>query len=287
MDENTVFIYENSIGKLVFKQDSPFWITDIDGVSGVEIDIAESRSSRQIGSSVVGQSVRPRTFTIDGAIFEPLGTNRDRVIDVVAPEVNSTFKIEKDNKSWYLDVVPEKTPEIEPGVGVQHFQTRLYAAYPYWRTTESLVTQIAGLNAMFRFPFFTGGNWWVSKFSDSLFKEIENDGNVKMEFQIVFTARSAIVNPELYHVGTRKRILIRKAMVAGERVIVSTFYGKKGVVHISPSGEVTNGFRYLSKDSDLSMSLLPGSNLLRVNASTNREGLHARIVQDEGVKSGA
>lgn len=222
MNENTVFIYENTIGKLVFAYNSLLWITDVDGMSSVEIDIAESRSTMQIGSSVTAQSVRPRSFTIDGAIFEPIGTIRENLLDVLAPQIPATLTIEQNGESWYLDVVPEKTPEITAGNGVQFFQTRLHAAYPYWRTTASYATQVAGLIALFKFPFFTGGSWWISKYSDSYFSTIENRGNVPVEFRVIFTARSAIENPELYHVDTGKKILIRKSMIAGERVIVST-----------------------------------------------------------------
>lgn len=285
MNEKTVFTYENTIGKLVFQYDSPLWITDVEGMSGVEIDIAASRSTMQTGSSVTSQSIRPRSFTMDGAIFEHIGYYRERVLNLIAPQIPATLTIEQNGESWYLDVMPEKTPEITPGNGVQFFQTRLYAAYPYWRTTASYATQIAGLIPLFKFPFFTGGSWWISKYSDSFFATIENRGNVPVEFRVTFTARAALENPELYHVDTGKRILIRKPMIAGERVVVSTIYGFKGVTCNSPSGAVTNGFKYLSVDSDLSMTLRPGSNLLRIDA-VNREGLGVRIEAPEGVKSG-
>jgi hypothetical protein len=286
MNEFTTFTYENSIGKLSFAYNSLMWITDIDSVSSVEIDISESRSTAQIGSSIASQSVRPRSFTVDGALFEPIGTNRDQLLDIMAPQFPATFTVTQNGESWYLDVIPEKTPVVTDGNGLQFFQVRLHAAYPYWRTTASYASQVAGLMALFKFPFFTGGSWWISRFSDSYFTTIENRGNVPMEFTVAFTARSALENPELYHVDTGKRILIRKSMIAGERVQVSTVYGKKGVICISASGEVTNGFKYLSIDSDLSMTLMPGANLLRINADTNREGLGVRIEAPEGVKSG-
>lgn len=285
MNENTVFIYENTIGRLVFQYDSPLWITDVDGMSSVEIDIAESRSTMQVGSSITSQNVRPRSFTLDGAIFEPIAAQRERLLNVIAPQIPATLTIRQGGEEWYLDVVPEKTPEVTPGNGVQFFQPRLRAAYPYWRTTASYATQIAGLVAMFKFPFYTGGSWWISRYSDSYFASIENRGNVPVEFRVTFTARAALDNPELYHVDTGKRILIRKSMIAGERVSVSTIYGHKGVVCTSASGETSNGFKYLSVDSDLSMTLRPGANLLRIDA-VNREGLGVRIEAPEGVKSG-
>jgi hypothetical protein len=103
---------------------------------------------------------------------------------------------------------------------------------------------------------------------------------------VIFIARSALDSPELYHMDTGKKILINKSLIAGERVTVSTVYGRKGVTCISAGGEVSNGFKYLSLDSDLSMTLLPGPNLLRIDAADNREGLSVRIEAPEGVRSG-
>lgn len=285
MNQSTVFIYENTIGRLVFRYHSPLWITDVDGISSVEMDISESRSTMQVGSSITSQNVQPRSFTLDGAIFEPIQIHRKRVLNIIAPQIPATLTVEQGSESWYLNVVPEKTPEVTVGEGVQFFQTRLHAAYPYWRTTAYHATQVAGLVPMFMFPLFTGGNWWVSKYSDSFFTTIENKGNVAIDFQVKFTARAALENPELYHVDTGKHILIRKAMIAGESISVSTVYGHKEVVCTSVQGTVTNGFKYLSIDSDLSMTLRPGSNLFRVDA-VNREGLSVRIEAPQGVKSG-
>jgi hypothetical protein len=286
MNENTKFIYENVLGKLVFEHGSPLWVTDVDGVSSVEVEIFESRSAGQTGASMTAQSVRPRSFTVDGAIFEPISATRGFVLGVMAPGVPSTLTIVENGESWFLDVVPERTPEITPGNGVQFFQTKLRAEYPYWRTTEFYAVQMAGLEALFRFPFFTGGRWNVSRFSESYFKSVENSGNVPIDFKVTFSARAALENPELHHVDTGKQILIRKSMAAGEQVVVSTIYGEKGVVCVSSAGEKENGFKYLSIGSDLSMALVPGQNLLRIGASVNREGLGVRIEAPMGVKSG-
>ncbi|WP_138294479.1 MULTISPECIES: phage tail domain-containing protein [unclassified Clostridium] len=286
MNGSTVFTYENSIGKLTFERSGPLWITEMDGVSSVELDISESRSAGQIGASITNQSVRPRSFTIDGVLFDPVEVNRERMLDVIAPQIPATLTYTQGAESWYLNVVPEKTPEISPGEGLQSFQFRLRAAYPYWRTTASYAAQVAGLVPMFRFPFYTGGTWWISKFSDSYFNTLTNEGNVPVEFRVVFTARGALTNPELYHVDTRKRILIKKAMTAGEKIVVSTVYGEKGVTCIGADGVETNGFKFLSVDSDMTMTLVPGPNLLRIDAATNRDALGVRIEAPKGVKSG-
>ncbi len=286
MNASTVFIYETAIGAITFKQDSPFWITDIDGVSSEEIEIFSSRSNGQVGATVTGQSIKPRSITVDGSIFDPIRQNRRRLIDVIAPQIPATLTYQEGGESWYLNVVPEKTPEITPGDGVQNFQLRLYCDYPHWRTSKSYALQIAGLIPLFGFPLDTRKPLWLSKFSDSYFSTIPNTGNTPIEFTAVFAVRGALSNPELYHVDAKKGIYIKKDMVAGEKMIVSTVYGQKGVVFVDNHGTASNGFKYLDTKSDLSMALLPGENLMRIDAQTNRESLSVRIDAPEGVRSG-
>lgn len=286
MNETTKFVYENSIGKLTFSFESAFWITDIDGVSSVEVDISDSRSSDQVGSSLASQSVQPRPIPVDGVIYEPLNINREALISVIAPGVPSVLTVIENGKSWYLNVVPRKTPDIMPGNGEQAFQMELYSPYPYWRSTESIATQISGLTKRFKFPFYTGGTWKISEFSDSYFNTITNTGNVPIEFKVTFSARGELRNPELYHVGSKKRIRLLKTMTAGERIVVSTIYGERGVVAITASGVATNGYNLLARGMKLNMAILPGENLLRIGAEQNRENLTVRIEAPRGVKSG-
>lgn len=277
MNRDTVFVYENSLGSVTFSYKSPFWITEIDGASSVDVVISSSHSPQQAGEKIASQRVKEKILLVSGCIFEPLRENRKKLIDIMSPCVNSTLTIIENGESWYLDVVPVRTPEIDPGEGVQNFQMRLYAAYPYWRTTEEYATQIAGITPLFKFPFYTGGTWWISRFSNDYFKTIDNAGNVPIGFRVVFTARGALSNPELYHMDTKKKILIKKDMVAGERIVVSTIYGEAGVMAASSDGVRTNGNKYLSIESDLTMAIVPGKNLLRIGASSNREGLRCTI----------
>lgn len=286
MNETTVFTYENSIGKITFSYASDFWISDIDGVSSIEVDISASRSTGQAGSSIAGQSVQPRPIPVDGYIYEPLDINRARLIEVIAPEVPATLTVFENGESWYLDVFPKKTPNILPGNGLQYFQMELYSAYPYWRSTKELASMAAGLVAMFEFPFFTGGTWWISKFSEDYFTVIENHGNVPIFPTIIFTARMELARPEIMHLESGKVIRFKNSMVTGERMIVTTLYGQQGVAHIDRYGNITNGFRYLTMESTLDMALLPGENTLRSDAASNRQGLGVTFQHAEGEKSG-
>lgn len=286
MTLNTVFVYENSIGKITFRYNSNYHITDLDGVSSETVDIAESRSVGQVGSTPGAQSIQPREFTVNGVIFEPLEVTRAELIRIMAPLVNSTLTVIDGAASWYLDVAPTRTPEIGLGEGVQEFQVQLKACYPHWRTTDSYATMLSGISAMFKFPFYTGGQWYISKYSNDYFSNIRNEGNAPTGFTVRMQARGEVVNPEIYHVEARKRVLIRKTLVANELVIISTDYGSRGVTVISPSGVSSNWYRYSSIDSDLFMELAPGDNTIRVNADEGRNNLFVRVFSPKGVKSG-
>ncbi len=289
MNENTIITYENRIGKLIFAYNSPLWIMDYDGMSAVDVALAETESAYQIGSTITNQSVQPRTLSLDGAIFDPLPINRANVIRVFAPRELSRLTVIRQNESWYIDVIPERTPEITPGNGVQYFQARLKAPYPYWRSAEAGANQgisLIGIEPMFSFLFNTGGTWWLSKFTSNYFSEVNNSGNVPIDFRITILAAAEVVNPEIYHVESQTRILLRTTLSTSQKAVISTVYGDKGVDIIDVDGSVSNGFRLLSIDSNLSMQLQPGTNLFRVDAQEGRENMRVRLDLVGGAVSG-
>lgn len=285
MNEKTTFIFENNLGSIQFAYDSPFWL-DIPDISSVGIDIAATRGRQQVGTTIISQSVQPKSFTIDGAIFDPLDENRNKLLHIFAPRVKSTLTMIEGDEEWYLNVVPETTPVIDGGNGVQHFQVTLYASYPYWQLDDMYIRQVAGLTPKFKFPFYTGGSWYISTFSDNYYATINNSGNVPSSVQITFAARRAVENPEVMNMESGKKIAIKKAMAPGEKMIVSTFYGAVGAVFVDDQGNESNGWKYLSIDSDLSFDILPGNNLIRGDAKTNRSGMSIRLEAPRGVKSG-
>lgn len=285
MDRNTVFTYENSIGSLTFGVDTAFWLSEVTGASSVEVELTETRTDEQSGAVLAGQSAAPRSLTLDGCIFEPLQANRRQLLRVMAPLIPARLTKQDAGGTYWLDVVPQRTPEVSAGQGVQYFQAQLRACWPFWRTAAQHRTTIAGLQALFAFPFNTGGSWMLSQYSRNYFCSILNSGNVSIPFQVVFTAQGRVENPWLYHMGTRRQIRLQMDMQAGQQVRVSTQPGGKGV-WLETGGLSENAFRHLAVESDLSMALLPGENLLRLGADSFRENLSASLNAPAGVVSG-
>jgi len=285
MNESTTFSYETAFGRLDFSVDSPFWISEIDGASSVDIDIYQNRAAGQVGASISGQSVQGRVLPITGSISDPVEDNRKMLIAAIPPMIPGTFTAHRGGESWFLDVVPEKSPDITPGNGLQFFQMRLFAAYPYWRSQADNNQMLAGLVAMFEFPWDSGGEWWISQFIAG-FAYVDNENNVEVPFKVVFEARHIAGYPKLYNVDTGRHIFINKEMEQGERIIVSTIPGERGVTIEAPDGTLSNGFKYLSLDSDLLMQVRPGRNIFDVTAGLNDFNIDTYIHVPEGVRSG-
>ena len=51
-----------------------------------------------------------------------------------------------------------------------------------------------------------------------------------MGFELVFSAVTAVTNPEFIKVETGAKIRINKVLQAGESILVSTIYGRRGAM---------------------------------------------------------
>ena len=286
MTENTIVTYEARGNSVTFCRDGPLWLTDIAGTSGTTVSISEAQGAGQIGSTISDQSVQPRDITFTGAVIAETELNRRGMLSCILPGVTGRLTVLQNGESWYIDGAPKSTPEFSDGATVQDFQFTLHCPYPYWRSAEGGSTQIAGLTPLFKFPFNTGGKWWISQYSQSLFATVTNHGSVPLEFDILLTAATKVKNPEIYHVERGTSIKINRIMAAGETFAISTVYGRKGATLTLADGTKENGFRYLDVTSDLNMQLDPGENTIRYDAENNREGLRVTIDAPKGVVPG-
>lgn len=288
MNRNTLVTYTSGGKSISFlsKPGSALWITSISGASGNDVSISEAQGAGQTGSTIGSQSVQPRSLTVNGAVLAAAEANRRDILACVLPGVSGRLTVAQGGESWYIEGVPKRTPDFSDGSIVQSFQFVLHCPYPYWRSTQDCSARIAGLTRLWGFPCSLADTWYISKYSESLFAVVENDGAIPMEFDVVFTATSEVTDPELYHVERGTYIRLNKVIAAGETVTVSTAYGRKGVTLRLADGTPVNGFRYLDVGSDLNMQMDPGRNTLRSGAANNREGMSVQIIMPKGVVPG-
>lgn len=280
------FSYLTDTHQLTFSEDSDLWITNIDGLSSNEIALAQTQGAGQVGSTLSAQSVQPRELTVSGVLFGNLTENRKMLLGVIRSAVPARFVLTEGGERWYLEGTPSRTPIMEESAAKQSFQFVFHAPYPYWRSTEDTNTLLAGVQALFRFPFDIGGTWYLSRYESSLFKRIVNSGDVPVALTVTLEADAQVRQPEVRIVETNSFLRITKTLEAGERFVICTAYGQKSVTYFHDGDRSENGFRYLSPDSDIHMELMPGVNTLRYIAQENREGLRVTVCAPKGVRAG-
>ena len=113
-----------------------------------------------------------------------------------------------------------------------------------------------------------------------------NTGNTETDFTLNLTAKARVLNPMLWHNGTRTFIRLNKEMLAGERAVISTAENNRTCTYYAADGTSQDGFRFMDADTDWWMTLSPGANVLRLTAEEGRENLTATITAPKGGASG-
>lgn len=267
--------------------DSDFWLTNLSGDDGLDIELSASQSYGQVGKTRTGQSIGDRSITVTGAIVRDFDSNEALLKRLVAPGAALQWCKVVGGVTWYLDVVPAHTPDVSGGEHLLNFQCKLNAAYPYWRTTETARTMLGGLKSTwFPTPISTAGTFAISRYKNDLYTNVPNDGNAETAFVLTLRATARVKNPMLWNNRTRTFIRLNTELHAGERAVISTRDGDRGCLYYSAADEVSNAFRLLDIDSDLWMTLAPGDNILRMTAEEGRENLTATVTAPKGVASG-
>ena len=283
-----VYAFQAADGSTIrFAVNSDFWITNLTGDDGLDVEMTEQQSTGQTGKTITGQSVGSRAITVTGSILRDFDANEALLKRLIRPESAARWLKTVGRITWYLDVLPSHTPDVSGGAHLLNFQFKLKAAYPYWRTVETAATMLGGLeSAWFPTPVSTAGTWYISRYKRDLYTPVVNSGSTETGFTLRLTATARVKNPMLWHNGQRSFIRLNKEMLPGEAAVIYTLEGERGCTYRQSDGTEVNGFRWLDYDSDLWMTLAPGANVLRLTADEGRENLTATIHAPKGVAAG-
>jgi hypothetical protein len=121
--------------------------------------------------------------------------------------------------------------------------------------------------------------WEVGYREPALIVNVYNPGDWSAGVRAEFRAWGTLTNPSLLNVKTGKFIrLTNLEMTAGDKVIISTGYGKKRISLIR-DGVATDAFQHWDIDSTY-FELEPGDNLFSYDAESGKEMLEVSIYHD-------
>ena len=207
-----VYAFQAADGSTIrFAVNSDFWITNLTGDDGLDVEMTEQQSTGQTGKTITGQSVGSRAITVTGSILRDLDANEALLKRLIRPESAARWLKTVGRTTWYLDVLPSHTPDVSGGAHLLNFQFKLKAAYPYWRTVETAATMLGGLeSAWFPTPVSTAGTWSISRYKRDLYTPVVNSGSTETGFTLRLTATARVKNPMLWHNGQRSFIRLNK-----------------------------------------------------------------------------
>lgn len=269
MDKKEKFIFENERGQQIeFSIRSSFFLQNIDGISGLKNIIYQNKGMGQDGSTYMGSTLGNRNIVIQGAITENKEQNRIKLLSIINPKLKAKLIYADGNIKKYVECVVETAPTITKDYNPK-YQISLLCPNPYWRDTAESKKQIVLWKGDFHFPLIIPQDKGIiiGHREPSLIVNIENNGQVKTGMVIEFYARGTLKNPSLFNVNTREFIKVNKEMVAGEKIIVNTNYGKKKITQ-DINGVKTDILNYLDivGGGDTFLQLDVGDNLFRYNA---------------------
>lgn len=277
MNKNEKLIYENEKGQNIeFSTVSPFFVTDLNGIDGLNNTIYTSKSMNQDGETYVGSTLESRNVVITGSIRQDKEINRAKLLSILNPKLDGkmTYKNASIEKSIACKI--EKAPSISQD-RLPNFSVSFICPNPYWTDIIENKEEIALWIGDFGFELeILEDGIEMGHREPSLIVNVLNDGDVKCGMKIEFRALATLTNPSILNVNTQEYIKINKTMVAGEVITVSTGFGNKKVQSYL-NGITTNAFNFITDPNITFLQLEPGDNLFRYNADTGIDNLECSI----------
>ena len=265
-----VFRYVNENGEsITFTYNSGFLINKPAGIDTLQVSLSRSTGIDQVGATIQSANVQPRPVTVSGILVGDFQKgNKEKLVSIVRPDL--TAKLYADD--YYLNVRPTSTPAIDPSEKFAKFQFSVLAAYPYWQKDDSAKVVLAGLQYMFKFPWNISKEYQFAKLMETQFINVPNRGQLPVPMTVTFYARGNCLNPKITNVNTGKFMVIRKSLVAGERVVVEITHDRTYVTS-SVDGDVRGSLSLKSTLNRLDV----GDNVLKPEAEEGGNQLEVSI----------
>lgn len=266
-----VFTYINDLGgSIEFSLASGFILTsDTYGLTENHITVTTSKGVGQKGETLQSANVQPRPITIAGFIKGLSTEGKQKLLDVVLPEVPAKLY---HNGEYFLSVTPTQTPTIGAADYFARFQFALTAPYPYWIAASSKATALLELNPKFKFPIKWIVPYRFAEGMETAFVNVRNTGKLEIPFKVTIKATGEVINPRIENIHTRQFLLLNRTLQTGEVVIIDITHS---LTHITSSvdGDIRGD---LDIDSDL-FRLYPGDNFLKTEAELGKSAMDISV----------
>jgi hypothetical protein len=245
--------FSNSEGSVTIGNSAPYWLKELNGVSGVTVNIEEQKAPFQDGTTHLSENFNNRFFNIVGVIRtysdSELNDKKRELSSVFNPKLESTLTYTNGDYTKKITVWCEQTvlfSSTDKGNGYQTFLVNLRAHEPFW-LDETISGEIMSLVIpAFKFtlafdPYITFGEKGNNRTT------IDNVGDVETPVRIEFEGPAT--NPKITNETTGEFVKVNTVLNTGEKLIITTDFGNKKVIFVDVSGNESNSFGLIDLNS--------------------------------------
>ena len=241
---------ENRNGdQLTFDQNSPFTISEIQGLNPPDASINTNQVALIDGARFNSAKLNMRTINVAFAIEYNAAANRIETFKVL----KSKQYVKLYYKGQYRNVWIEGYIE---SIDITYFEMKqvvtcsILCPFPYFKEAQQMVDEIKNIISAFHFPFASTEEpeLLFGYLSDDVAVHVDNDGDVECGLIIELYARSPVSNPKIWDYVARQYIGLTYNMQKADLITIDTRQGQKSVTLLR-NGVESNLFNYVMQGS--------------------------------------
>lgn len=243
-------ILENANGdQLSFAQNSPFTISDIEGLNPPDATINLSELALIDGAKYNSAKLNVRTLNIAFAIEYEAAKNRIEVYKVLKSKQYVKMYYNGSYRQVYIEGYIES-------IDIAYFEMKqivtcsILCPSPYFKDAQNVVDDLINIVKAFHFPFSSTAEPQIvfGYFSNNIGITIDNDGDAECGMIIQIYVRNPVTNPKLFDYITNDYFGIQYSLQKADLVTIDTRKGEKSVVLLR-GGVETSLFNYIMQGS--------------------------------------
>lgn len=268
---NIKFVKDNGDVFLLGKDNNI--VFDVDGLSGINIDLGKSQGFSQVGESVDTQSVGGKTLKIKGVIFKDLANIKKAMIKAFSPF--SRGRLVFDDK-YYLYVYVKESPTVAPTKKGGEFMLAVFAPFPFFKEIAESTFYIGTITPSFSFPVnYETPHVFGSK-SEARYINVVNDGDLKTAYRIDLTTEATSTNITLTNLNTFEFLKLNGTLNVGEKISVYRDENNLLKAELINGSETTDILSWIDEESTL-YELNVGDNLILASDDDGGANLTAQL----------
>ena len=266
-------VFENDNGSKYYFGVNGNTVFDMDLGNGVPVNIGTSQGCSQIGETMQSRTVSGRTISVNGAVYGNVQERKKSMRKIISPF--SCGRLIFDGE-YYTRVCVKNAPTFSTVKNDGRFSLQFFAPFPFFYNINSQFMEIGEIKPMFMFPINYAIPHKFGERADARYKNIFNDGDVKVPFSIYLHSSGTSTNVVIANLATFKKLKINGTINAGE--YINVYRDDENILRaeLTADGITSDIISWIDESSDL-FELEAGDNLISVNDDEGGSSLTAKI----------